>query len=294
MIFIDIPEAKKTLYMPEALDECDNRQYNDIAKLLYWFHCGDINLFEFKQNAVPILLGLKPLKRTYKSENDIPDEDLAKYENVFRLSEFLDNFFEEEENEGGQKLLRVKQYFTKNFLPTYKLFRKYIGPEDGFTDVTFGQYLDGLEEFIYFSNSGDLQSLRTLFAIFYLRKGETYSYKLAKKRAESWFKYVDIRHLYGFYMFFSAMQLYFQSGQIEVMGNPIDLSIIYQEIEPGKKSNIQGIGMHSVLNDLAESGVFGAADSVRNTNLWTVLLRLYELKKKQIDELSTNSTNNES
>lgn len=291
MIPIDIPEIKTTLYIPTSIDELDDRQYADIAKAFAWFQMGQINLFEFRTLGVYALLGLKAEKTKYKSLEDIPEQDFHKWENIFRLSEILDSFFEEEITEDGVKQLKVKQYFTRNFLPKYRLLKKYDGPEDGFTDSTFGQYLDGLEEFIYFSQNGDLKSLQMLFSIFYLPKNEEYSYKKSKERATTWFKHTDIRHVFGFYMFFTSMQLYFQSGEIEVMGNKIDLSLIYQEVTKGKVSEIAGIGMHGVLNDLAESGVFGPAESVRKTNLWTILLRLYELKKKEIDDNNTSPKN---
>lgn len=70
-----------------------------------------------------------------------------------------------------------------------------------------------------------------------------------------------------------------------VMGNEIDLNIIYQETEHNMESNIPGLGWVSTLFDIAESGVFGNYEQVRATNMWSVLLRLYELKKRRLDEI---------
>lgn len=288
MIPIDIPEKNKTLYFPENLAECDADQYADMAKLLYLFSSGEIHYFDFRVLAVYALLGMKFPE---KIPQVIPEDDV-KWQNIFRLSELVDGFFHRNETEDGDKL-EVKLDFMTNHYPTHKMFGTYVGPQDGFQDVCFGQYIDGLEEYIYFSQTGDIESLKTLFCIFYLPKNEKYSLKNAKKRAKGILKNTDIRHLYGFYLFFTAMQQYIIGGQITIMGNEIDLSIIYQELpeHQQEKSEIPGIGMYSVLYDLAESGVFGNYEGVRQTNMWMVFVRLYELKKKEIDQINREKKN---
>ena len=135
--------------------------------------------------------------------------------------------------------------------------------EEAFENVCFGQYEDGLEEYINFSQTGELQYLINLFAIFYLRKGEVYDAAKSKKRAKGFFKHIDIRHLYGFYLTFSAIQLWITSGEIYLGGNLINLSIIYQDAGNSVKSNIPGIGMKGVVFDIAESQVFGNYQETR-------------------------------
>lgn len=289
MIAIDIPAVKRTFYFPENLAECDGEQFADMSKLVYMFSSGQINYFDFRILAVYALLRLKTPKKIPK----VISEDDPKWQNIFRLSQLVDYFFERKENPDGEKL-EIKLDFIKNHYPEHKMFGTYMGPSDGFQNVNFGQYVDGLEEYIYFSQSGDLEALRLLFCIFYLPEGEKYSLEMAKKRAKGILAQTDIRHLYGFYLFFTSMQQYILGGSLAVMGNEIDLSIIYQEAAEQKKakSSIPGIGLHSVLFDLAESGVFGNYEGVRDTNMWTILLRLYELKKKEIDQL--NREKNES
>lgn len=281
MITIEIPEKKRLLYLPENLSECDERQYADMAKLFYMLSRKEISYPEFRTLAVYSLLDLKA-----GGESD------TKYENIFRLSEYIDNFFEKY-TENDEEKIRVKYNYIHNHFPSLSLFGTYIGPEDGFQNVCFGQYTDGLEEYIYYTQSGDIQSLRTLFAIFYLPKGEKYSLEMAKKRAKGLFRSVDIRHLYGFFLYFTSMQEYILSGQLMVMGNEIDLNIIYQETEDNKKpkSNIPGLGWVASAYDIAESGVFGNYEGVRATNMWSVLLRLYQLKKQRLDEIEQEKMN---
>lgn len=285
MIPIDIPSLNKTLYFPENLAECDAQQYADMAKLLYMYQAKEISYFDLRVLAVYALLNLKKPK-DLKNIN----ENSLKWQNIYQLSELVDDFFYKDDR---NETITIKLDFIHNNLPDYRIFTKYYGPEDGFQNVSFGQYVDGLEEYIYFHETGDVEALRLLFSIFYLPKGEIYNIETSRKRAKGILKYTDIRHLFGFYLFFTSMQHYILSGQLSVMGSEIDLAIIYQDIgnEKETKSTIPGIGIHSVIHDLAESGVFGNYKEVRATNMWTILLRLYELKKKAIDE---NNKSNES
>ncbi|KFF24760.1 hypothetical protein [Chryseobacterium vrystaatense] len=278
MIAIEIPEKNKFLYMPENLAECDAKQYADFSKLLWMAQEKQISYDQLCYMAVYPLLNLR------KSKKKSPE----KYENIIRLSEYIDNFFDKDED---GNFTGIKLEFTKNYLPKYRLFYSYYGPDDGFSDVIFGQYIDGLDEYIYYSKTGDIKSLRMLFSIFYLKKNEVYNYRVSKKRAEGIFRYVDIRHLYGFFLFFSSMQSFVLQGEIMVMGNSIDLSIIFQPDSGGFESTIPGTGFRNIITDMAATQVFGPYKGVEKTNLWVVLIRLYELKKKELDDKEKNKTN---
>lgn len=286
MITLQFPDKNKTIYFPENLAECDEHQYADMSKLLYLLKTNEISYFDFRILAIYALMNMKIPKTipTALSEGSL------KWENLFRLSELVESFFERKETSEGDTI-EIKFGYLENRYKVHRFFRKYYGPEDGFRNVTFGEYIDGLEEYIYFTETGEIESLRLLFSIFYRAKGEVYNIEQSRKRANGIFKYTDIRHLYGFYLFFTSMQHYILSGQLSVMGSEIDLSIIYQDSSEEKKvkSDIPGIGMHSILHDLAESGVFGNYNEVRQTNMWTILIRLYELKKRRLDELKEES-----
>lgn len=279
MIPIDIPEAKKTFYLPESLGECDAKQFAEMAKLLYMFHTRQITYEQFRSLAVYALLNLK-----ITSKNSVALEDNPKMSNLYLISEMINRFFEEKETGEGTALELKLDFYHSPYTKHRTLYGTFHSPQNGFMDVSFGQYIDGLEESIYFSKTGEIDALRRLFAIFYLKKNEDYTPKLITKRATRDFKTTDIRHLYSFYLWFCSMQHYILAGEIEIMGNPIDLSLIYTETRNEKKSTIPGIGIHSVLHDLAESGVFGTNEQVKKTNMWEVLIRLYDLKKRQIDD----------
>lgn len=285
MIHIEIPETKKYFYFPENLGECDGTQFRRIAKLMLDLNAGAISYADFRVLAVYVLLNMKGKKTTFKTEGFIPEADQVKWENIYRLSEFVDHFFDKNTDDDGKEQISVKQTFIHNHSPKVSFLRNYYGPETGFENVTFGQYLDSLEEFIYFSQTGEVQALRNLFAILYLRKNEKYDRRASLKRAKGIFKYLDAGYLYGCYIFFSAIQQYIMGGSVTVMGQELDLSIIFKEVKTEElKSIIPGTGWISTAQDLAESGVFGNYNQVRETEMWPILLRLYELKKRAFDD----------
>lgn len=285
MITIEIPQKKKFFYFPENLAECDAKQFRGIAKLMMMLNGGVISYEEFRVIAVYVLLNMKGKKKIYKTEGFIPEADQDKYENIYRLSEFVDHFFEKKTDDDGKELFSIKQFFIQNHTPSIYLFHRYYGPTDGFENTTFGQYLDALEEFIYYSQTGEIQALRNLFSILYLRKNEKYERRKSLRRAKKLFRYLDAGYLYGCYIFFSAIQQYIMSGSVTVMGQELDLSIIFKEVKTEElKSIIPGTGWISTAQDLAESGVFGNYNQVRENEMWPILLRLYEMKKRAFDD----------
>ena len=109
-----IPEANKTLYIPEDLSQCDAQQYMDICELMFRHHNGEISFEDFKIHGFYKLAGLK---RTIK-ENPTEYEkelELEKMANVVLASDLLDTFFEDI---NGQKT--IKQYYTHNPVPSFK------------------------------------------------------------------------------------------------------------------------------------------------------------------------------
>jgi hypothetical protein len=123
-------------------------------------------------------------------------------------------------------------------------------------------------------------------AIFYLPKGKEYDRKKANRYLGQ-IKNVNFGQVYGFYLLFASFQSYLFSASIYYHGQELDLSILFQK--PGEekkqeaKSKIPGIGMKSIEFQLAESGVFGPLKEVRKTDFWETILRLYDIRKRDID-----------
>jgi len=279
-----IQETQKKYYLPSHLGECDGRQYAELCALLYKMDHGKLDYHTFRVHALYALLNMKPGKN---KDNQAREQVAA---NVFQLSYLIDDFFEEVE---GRAVL--KQYYTNNHtkIITPMAFA-YHGPEDNFEDVRFGDYVDGLNYFQEYHQTKDDQLLFLLMATFYHKKGTERTVEKVKDLAKTLALY-DMGKVYGFYLFFASFQKYLVTSKIYYMGNELDLSILFEgdgSVQP--TSGLPGIGLKSTMYSLAESGVFGSLKQLRKENFWEVILRMYDIVKRDKDvEARQKSNKNE-
>ena len=123
-----------------------------------------------------------------------------------------------------------------------------------------------------------------LMATFYLPKNQEYNSSKVEKLSKK-FKYIDFGCVYGFFLFFGSFQIYITSTIVLWEGKKIDFSILFKDNDNDDKSvsNIPGLGFKSIAYQLAESQVFGDLKTLRKENLWEVMLRLYDLRKRDLD-----------
>lgn len=298
---IEIPEAKRKLYyIPEDLSECDTIQYINISKLLFQLNTGAINREQFLIQAAKFLILGKDVK--------IDDDNEHKFYNIYQIALILESFFELDENEE----FVIKQYYIHN--PIQRVvprFVPYYGPSDEFNNVSFGEYVDGVSYLHDFIETKEIKYLYLLFATFYRKKKRTFFNQdaLLKDIRSPYLqekvpaiadkcKYVDIGIIYGFFLLFTSFQKYLTTAEIYVQGSKIDLSILYTDFPSDIKfeSNIPGIGMKSLMYSIAESGVFGTLSEVREAPLWEILIRFYDVRKRDLDAIAhqkkqTNASN---
>ena len=67
------------------------------------------------------------------------------------------------------------------------------------------------------------------------------------------------------------------TGRPTIDGIEMDFSILFSK-KTDSDNTPAGIGLTGVIYSLAESSVFGNAEQTGNTNLYDVLVRLYQLK----------------
>jgi len=287
---IEIPEAKKIVYIPEDLSECDQIQYINISKLLFQLNIGVITRIDFLIHAAKFLALGKDV--------DITENHPVKFSNIYQIASVLESFFEM--NDDDQFV--IKQYFIHNPIPkvTPNLF-PYYGPTDEFNNVTFGEYVDGVSYLHDFIETQETKYLYLLFATFYRRKKRAFFNQnaLLKDVRQEYlpekvdflankFKYLDIGIIYGFFLLFTSFQKYMTTAKIYVQGNEIDFSILYNDFSTDIKfdSTIPGIGMKSLMYSIAESGVFGNLDDVRNASFWEIMIRFYDVRKRDLDAIT--------
>lgn len=289
---LDFQEINKRFEIPESLAECNRRQYLDLSKLVFMYQSEDISYEQFR------LLGLYSLMNMHYQESELPNMQEEKWQNIYICSELLDSFFEEDED-GVKHLI---QDYIHNPMKTvkYKVL-SFQGPKDGFENMSWKQFIDGIGELQSFQQDQKPESLLKIFAMFYLRKGETYG-KIDIEKRMAYFKDLDIRYVYGFFLLFNSFWKFLLSDAvIKVDGREINLSILFakdekdQESEAAASVDLPELGLRSTAFQLAESGVFGTMDELEQTNAWDVLLRIYDMmvrnKKREAEqEAAKNST----
>lgn len=289
MITIELPHTKRRLYLPENLGECTDQQYAEACYLIYKYQHGLLEYPDFRVEMIYKLLNLKKGKgKLVKSEVEDMDS------NIYMLSKFIDSFFNQDEE--GRRVIKM-DYLHNHSRTIRDAFRKWYGPADGFDDVSFGQYLDALNIFGLLEKEITHELLFRLMAIFYTQKNlitrkiEKYNPEKAKENYKH-FRHVYFGRVYGFFLFFASFQRYLTSAKVYYEGKELDLSILFSG-DVKEKSDIPGIGMLSIGFQLSESGVYGPYQELRERNMWEVLIRIYDIRKRDLDYEAQKKTKKE-
>ncbi|WP_026730213.1 hypothetical protein [Flavobacterium denitrificans] len=310
MHIIELPEAKIKRYIPADLSECDSQQYIDMCELIFYYQCNQITMEEFKVQSVYKLMNMKSVKSSTKKtmilDEGISEEDV-KFGNIYLIADLIEDFFETGENDNKV----IKQYYLHNPVPKYQpAFRKYYGPTDSFMNITFGEYLDALRLFHDFHASGDVKILWLIAAIFYRPKKwfhyfrsklsnydgdvrQTYNPNTIDKRAKD-LEIAPIGFVYGVYLFFASFQKALVEMKLNWGGQELDLSILFNyEKSDNDNNGMPGIGMDSIAFTMAESGAFGSYDSICKINFWQIIVRMYDIRRSDLErqKQERNATN---
>ncbi|MFB9055079.1 hypothetical protein ACFFVB_18505 [Formosa undariae] len=295
MITLDIPERNLNMYLPECLAECDSEQYINMCNLIAKYNAHKIDLEAFKIKAVYKLLNLKPTKNITEAHEE------EKNANIYALSQLIESYFETIE-EDGAKEKRIKLNFIHNPIPTIApLWCTFYGPSDAFKNVTEGEYSDALNFFMEFNKTKEPELLYFLMAVFYRKKRafhwlkkrlpnyngdvrERYNEHKIEDRVKE-IKLLPDGYAYGFYLLFASFHEYLTNSEITLNGEQIRIGMLFDEpTEKQISSGMPGIGLKSIEYQISESGVFGSNTEVRETNLWEILIRLYDITKTHQDE----------
>jgi len=277
---IEIPERGIKWDMPQHLAYCDARQFAEMADLFFRYLNGSISYEELRYLAVYRLLNLKRTK-----ENKDEDLETRKSGNIYQISTYLDSFFQPREKESDPIVIR--QEYVHNPIPEVRhKFKTFYGPGDHMEDITFGQYVDALNIFAMYNREPSQELLCNLWAIFYqcknAKKSKAYD-KQSVDRKTKLARQIYWGKIFGFYLFFASFQEYLATATVYWEGRDLDLSILYIEPKDKFKSRIPGIGMKSTAFMLAETSAFGNLNEVEQAPFWTIILRMYDIKKRDLD-----------
>ncbi|MBW3519497.1 hypothetical protein [Flavobacterium sp. NKUCC04_CG] len=278
MKHIEIPEVQRSLYIPENLMECNGLEYVKICHHLYEFSLGHITYEDFKVRAITELLGYRfHPKKSSKSA----------LENLCLLSSIMEGYFEDYDGAKQIKLdfIDLKIRHIKSF------YRKFYSPGEVFQEMIYGQYADASRLFLQYSQTQDEELLYLITAILYLRKKEVYNSNLIEAKASILKSFVSKAEIYGVYLQFAAFQKYITSAEVEWGNQQLDFSIIF-DVNEVQTEKIPGLGADAIIFTLAETGVFGTVKQVRKSKFWEVILRMYDLRKRDLDYQNLQNVEN--
>jgi hypothetical protein len=289
---LEIPGETIIHQVPSCLEELNEAQFICFVDLLIKYQAGEITMEEFKTAFVVKLADIhytlayflltKRLKEIVNSE-------------IYRLSILVDSFFTDEIRD--QKPVSVLNLnFIKQFIPI--ILKKYYGPQSGLQNCTFCEYRMAYSYFKSYINTEQEDDLNHLIAVlyrpqrklFWLRKrlpgfdGQQRTLFTAKSNP----RFLEVRAKqigrlpmsvrYGIFLFFSGCNDYMSTGEIEIEGNKIDLSLLYKNSSSDKQD--PGIGLVGLLYSLAETKVFGSIDETDNQNIYDIMIRLFQVMKQ--------------
>lgn len=283
-----------TRYIPSDLSECDAQQYIDICGLLFNYHTDKITSADLLTHAVYKLMNMVPAK------TDNPTE--TKYQNVVLLEELIESsFFEKIAIDQDNYQLKIIQNYIDNPVPKFKpLWRTYHGPTNAFANVTIGEYTDALRLFLEFNKTNDINLLYELVATLYRPKkkfhfitkyfsnynGDVrigYNFHQLDDRIKA-FKYAPIGFTYGVYLYFASMQIFVSGAEVPWGDKVLNLSILFSGGNSDNKISAADIGLDSVVFAMSESGAFGDYTKVRNMPFWTMMIKMYDARVKQLQD----------
>ena len=278
----------KSILFASKLDELSQSEYLYLLELVLQQQEQNLSMDEFRTLFVCRLLRIRKTARYYLRSDE---HKFLIHENILALGATIDSFFETTIIEGVEKKILKLDTF-KNLIPSYDGL---IGPADALTNCTFFVYKEAFNYFLSYTTDHNIADLHRLIATLY-RPRISYQYfrkhqvkwdgsyqqpytpdsnpEIFNKRVAqvaNWPTHVKS----GIELYFSACVEYIRTGRPVVDGIEMDMSIMYSgKTEPGPS----GIGITGLLFSLAESKVFGSIYETANTNLYDVLVRLYQLK----------------
>lgn len=296
MRLIEIPDESIKINMPTELAECSPREYMDMAELIFKYQFMEMPLQVMKVNAVYKLLNLKPANKKALEFDPTEEQKLA---NINIVASFIDSFFEINE----QEQLVIKLNFTHNPIPYFRpVLTSYVGPSDSFMNVSWGEYADALRAFYQFHSTGDVLQLYLIAAILYRKEDATkkqdapdtrmpYCSSEVESRIEIFRKEMPFGFIYGVFLYFASFKQYISTASIPWAGKEIDLSIVFETAEKSQEETVPGLGLDSLTFAVAESAVFGNYIATRNTPMWQILIRMYDLRKKDLEQQKQSNDN---
>lgn len=277
---LEFPSKKEIIEIPAEWDECSVSQVRYILNKAFCVMNGKLSLLDFKVHVFSKFTGIKfgflHFIREKLGMNKVINE------RIFQLSELFCSWVFDKNVEGNIEL----NYRTiRNNFPL--LNDKFFGPADLLADITLNEFKTALS-FLhqYFENCSDSDQ-GSLYLDYFI--ATIYRPKNCHGNRISFHKYIiepsvfENVHSWEKQMiaiWFSYCVRCLQEEDIVIDGIDVNLSVLFPKSSSNQNNSQKAsLGWTGIILDIAESGVFGDAESTGNTMLYDVLL--YLLKKHQ-------------
>ena len=282
---IEIPDANFLKEIPSEMEELSQEQFIGYAAEMAKLFAGDQSIDDFKTNLVFKFLDIKHSRKKYAELSKLSKLEIG--ENVYRVADLLDYFFEIDEEK-----VKVNLSWTKNFIRRIGWILR--GPENALTDITFQEYKDANNFFRDYSKTKSEESLNRLVAVLYRPKFLLWKWRYKpgwffEKRSKLLSR-VPFAKRFGVYLFYSACEEFLRTGTFQADGTDINLKILYEQTVKEKKLQDKvkykdDTGLTGLAYSLAKTGIYGDVQKVFNQNLYDVLVLLYQQRIEYLNQL---------
>lgn len=296
MNVLEIPAIGKRIEYPSAWEECNPEQLQYIFLQAGRLLMGGIELSEFRIRVFYYLAGIRRKQRHERKEQLLTDEQQQiKFDNIARASQTVDFVFQERDGH-----LVFEFDCIRNLVPQVKIKeRVYYGPAEALFNITFGEYRVAYDYYTRFVRDRSERDMNSLCAVLYrpARSGawdsdirEAFNPHDCLRRAKL-FSSVSYELRTLIFAWFSACDNYFKTGQLEIDGRLVSLSPLFKksddETDGVPDADSGELGLTGILMNVADNGTFGPVPEVEKTNLYTVLLKLYQwhLEHKRLEKI---------
>lgn len=244
---VEITMNGKVCKVPEYVQECTPEQYRRLLLAAIEYHWKAIDVETLQDSVMSALLGVTTIQ-IYKQS--IIDEVMGQLD---KIKGILD---------GDQ----INFETTRNLLQE---FHGWKGPGDMFNELTFGQFLEAYVPFKQAVKEGvKTEEKDRLF-----EEVARALYKAPSKTADP--PVMLVVHCINF---FASVWHAINTQPINIAGEDIDFSIIFQSSGGGKAKLDDKTGWIGMAMEVAKDGPFGTLPQVNDTPFWDVMIYIYRCK----------------
>jgi hypothetical protein len=285
---IEVPGNKKIFEIPAEWDELDQSQVIKILKLAMLFTSGNIDKDSMITRSFYIIARIKRnWKSVFKERLLNRSGLLQKNSNTHQAAKALTTFlFLPEDPDHPQAPTEFSFDSIKNFFPTIIADNGSVlfGPDDLLNDLTFGEFLEALNNMNEYFVSKNDDHLNNFICALYrpeqmqgIRSPLDDHYKQHSKQIKNTPAYLK----YGILLWFTTCIKYIKSSSLLINGQEISLAVLFPS-GGSTGGGSAGLGWTSLLYGIAKEGLFGDIRETYKSKLFDVLLFMYDNHYKQI------------